>query len=201
MKRKESGVIFGGLDLERNFLAARKDFVVRVRDIAKKRNQTIYALVNEALEQLLRAEEMEVSLPEIVDGYYFFHLAQESGFTLTNESLLFHVLEKVFEEDSKSLTDMFYKTGEWLGKYCKVRFSGENQLLTIEKMVKNLFREITDFDITKNSDEILVQCIGSRIPNSYTTLLSTFIEGIMHTFEYSTIKRDVSKGIISLKFR
>ena len=187
--------------MERNFLAARKDFVVKVRDIAKKKNQTIYALVNEALEQLLRAEEMGISLPEIVDGYYFFHLAKESGFTLTNEDLLFYMLDKVFEEDSKSLTDMFYQTGEWLGKYCKVRFSGANQLLTIEKMVQNLFREITDFDITKNSDEILVQCIGSRIPKSYTTLLSTFIEGIMHTFEYSTIKKDMSKGSISLKFR
>ena len=36
------------MDLERNFLAARKDFVDRVREIARKNNQTLYALVNEA---------------------------------------------------------------------------------------------------------------------------------------------------------
>ena len=189
------------VDLERNFLAARKDFVVRVRDIAKKKNQTLYALVNEALEQLLRAEEMGIPLPEIVDRYFFVNIAKESGFTLTNESLLFYVLEKVFEEDNESLAGMFYKTGQWLGKYCRVRFSGEDPLRVIEKIVRSLFWEISEFGITKNSDEILVQCIGSRIPSSYTTLLSTFLEGLMHTFEYSTVKRDVSKGIISLTFR
>jgi len=187
--------------MERDFLAARKDFVVQVRDIARKKKQTIYALVNEALEQLLRAEKMGMSLQEIVDNYFLVNIAKESGFTLTNEGLLFYALEKVFKEDNESLADMFYKTGQWLGKYCQARFSGEDSLRVIEKIVQGLFWEISEFDITKKTDEILVQCIGSKIPSSYTTLLSTFIEGLIHTFEYSTVKKNVSKGNISLTFR
>ena len=136
-------------------------------------------------------------------GYvtFFVKVAMESGFTLTKESLLFYLLEKTFEEDDESLSGMFYKTGEWLGKYCQAKFSDKDPLRVIEKMIQSLFWEISEFDITKNRDEILVQCIESRIPRSYTKLLSTFLEGLMHTYEYSTIKRDVSKGIISLTFR
>jgi len=189
------------IDMRRNFLAARKDYVVQLREISRNNNKTLYAMVNAALKQLIRAEKMEVSLQEIVDQYFLVKIAKESGFTLTNENLLFHILEKVFKEDDESLVKMFYKTGEWLGKYCRVRFSGEDSLRVIEKIVRSLIWEISEFDITKNSDEVLVQCIGSRIPSGYTTLLSTFLEGLMHTFEYSTVKRDVSKGIISLTFR
>ena len=185
----------------KKLIAAQSNLVQKIARIAKIKGITVYSFVNEIMEQAIQAEEIGRSLKEVVELHKLTEIEKQTGAVLIPREILNILIQKVFEEDSKSLTDMFYKTGEWLGKYCKVRFSGENQLLTIEKMVKNLFREITDFDITKNSDEILVQCIGSRIPNSYTTLLSTFIEGIMHTFEYSTIKKDMSKGIISLKFR
>ena len=185
----------------KKLIAAQSNLVQKIVRIANIKGITVYSFVNEIMEQAIQAEEIGRSLKEVVELHKLTEIEKKTGAVLIPREILNILIQKVFEEDSKSLTDMFYKTGEWLGKYCKVRFSGENQLLTIEKMVKNLFREITDFDITKNSDEILVQCIGSRIPNSYTTLLSTFIEGIMHTFEYSTIKKDMSKGIISLKFR
>jgi hypothetical protein len=190
-----------GDNLERSFLAARSDFVVRTRELAKKKKQTLYGLVNETLEQLLRADEMDSSLPEIVENYFFLKIARETGFTLISEKLLEYMLERVSEEENESLTNMFYKMGEWLGKYCQVRFTGEEPLRVIEKTLGRLFWDVSEFDIAKDGDGILVQCIGSRISGSYTTLLSMFLEGLMHSFEYSTIKRDVSKGIISLGFR
>lgn len=194
--------LFGGWgELKRNFLAARQDFVVRVRDMARRKNLTIYALVNETLEQLLRAEEIGVPLSEIVDWYFLVKVAREGGFTLTSESLLFYVLEKVFKEENDSLADMFYETGEWLGKYCLVRFTGEDPIRVFEKIVRGLFYEISEFGISKNSDEILVQCIGSRLTGSYTTLLSVFLEGVMHAFDYSVVNKDVSRGIIALTFK
>jgi len=187
--------------MERSFLAARSDFVVRTRELAKKKKQTLYGLVNEALEQLLRAEEMDSSLPEIVEDHFILKIAKESGFTLINESLLNYLLERVSEEENEPLTDMFYKMGEWLGKYCQVRFTGDDPLRVIEKILGRLFWDVSEFDIAKDGERIIVQCIGSRISGSYTSLLSMFLEGLMHSFEYSTVKRDVSKGIISLGFR
>jgi hypothetical protein len=185
----------------KKLIAAQSNLVQKIARIAKIKGITVYSFVNEIMEQAIQAEEIGRSLKEVVELHKLTEIEKQTGAVLIPREILNILIQKVFEEDSKSLTDMFYKTGEWLGKYCKVRFSGENQLRAIEKMVKSMFGEITRFGITKKSDEILVQCIGSRIPNSYTTLLSTFIEGIMHTFEYSTIKKDMSKGIISLKFR
>ncbi len=185
----------------KKLIAAQSNLVQKIARIANIKGITVYSFVNEIMEQAIQAEEIGRSLKEVVELHKLTEIEKQTGAVLIPREILNILIQKVFEEDSKSLTDMFYKTGEWLGKYCKVRFSGENQLRAIEKMVKSMFGEITRFGITKKSDEILVQCIGSGIPNSYTTLLSTFIEGIMHTFEYSTIKKDMSKGIISLKFR
>jgi len=186
--------------LKRKFLAARQDFVAQLHEMASRKNMTLYALVNETLEQLFRAEEMEVPLPEVVDGYSFMKLVRESGFMVVHESLLFYLLEKVLEEND-SLADMFYKNGYWFGKYLQVRFSGQEPLGVFKKIASRFFGGVSEFRIIKNSDEVSLQCIGFRLLDSYTKLLSVFFEGVIDALGYSIIKRDVSKGIISLTFK
>ena len=185
----------------KKLIAVQNDLVQKVVRIANIKGRTVYSFVNEIMEQAIEAEEMGRSLKEVVEHYKLIEIEKKTGSVLIPREILNLMIRRLFERNDESLADVFYKTGQWLGKYCQTRFSGEDSLRVIEKIVQGLFWEISEFDITKKTDEILVQCIGSKIPSSYTTLLSTFIEGLIHTFEYSTVKKNVSKGNISLTFR
>ncbi|RLG91594.1 MAG: hypothetical protein DRO36_03920 [Candidatus Hecatellales archaeon] len=186
----------------RKFLAAREDLVEKVKDLAKKKNLTLYALVNDALEQILKAEETGKPLPEIVENYQTLKMVKEAGFILTPANLWYGVVEKAFKEEDKTLEKVWSENGEWFGKYCKTMFPDKNLQELLEKIINTVFWDLSDCTVTaKENGEILVRCVGSRYSTSHTTLLASFILGLMQAYNYKNLEKDVSKGILSLTFK
>jgi len=186
--------------LKRKFLAARGDLVDRVMAIARRKNVTLFGMINETLEELIRSEETGNNLREIIDNQLMMRIAREAGFTFITEDLWNHALDKIFEEDAETLKEMWYNSGQWFGKYCRTMFPNESPSSILEKIIRTLFWNISEVNITQNSDAVAVVCIGSRLPYSYTVLLSTFIIGFLESFDYTSSHKSISKGIISLNF-
>lgn len=188
--------------MKRRFLTARSDLVDRVSTIAKDKHKTLYWVVNDALDQFLRAEGMGQSLAEIIDEYSILKKAKEIGSIIVMaEGLWYSMLESVFEGNKESLIKAWYNTGLWYGKYLSAEFLGQEPLKAIEKVLKVLLWGTSDLAIVRSGEQVMVRCIGQRFPLSYTMLLASFLEGVGNAIGYETVRKDISRGVILIAFR
>lgn len=184
----------------RRFLAASEDVVDQVGEIAKRENFTLFGLVNETLEQAVRADRLGTSLSDIVDEYSVFQMAKESGFILVSEGLFYQVLDWVFEEKRENLEKLWYTFGQWFGKYHSAKFPQEDWLRTFEKVMRTLTWEASEFSLTTSTDTVNLRVIAPRFPLSYSVLLSSFFKGVMQTFGLSPSRNEISPGVIFMSF-
>ena len=188
--------------VKRRFLAARSDLVEQVSAIAKGEHKTVYGVVNEALEQFVKAEGMGRSLAEVIDEYSVLKKAREIGSVIIMaEGLWYQMLESVFEGSKDSLIKAWYNTGLWYGKYFAAEFLGQEPFKAVEKVLKVLLWGASDLAVIRSEDQVMVRCIGQKFPLSYTMLLASFLEGIGNALGYKTVGKDVSQGVILIAFK
>jgi len=186
--------------MKRKFLAARDDLVTRIIQIAESKNVTLFGLLNETLEQLIEAEQIGETLQQIVAQHKVTKMAREVGFVLVKEELLNDVVDKVYETDNAALHKTWTMTGQWFGRFLQTRIREQEPVNALEGTLRMLLWNATDFNIAENDGKLSLKCVGSRIPYAQTVLLSDFLIGIMNAFEYSSVKKSIDRGIISLDF-
>lgn len=187
--------------MNRKFLAARDDLVKRLSNIAKSKNTTLYGLVNQILEQAIRANDLGDDLSETIDNHVFIKMARQNGLILIPEKVWYIILEKALDKAGDSLTDVFYDAGLWYGKYFSTVFTGDNTIQKVENALQTILWNVSIFNLVKNKDEIALRCIEPKSTHSQTMFLSAMLEGIMHPLGYSTVEKNISRGIILLTFK
>ena len=183
----------------RKMLAADEQLANKIAEMAKRRELTVYQTVNDILEQALRVEQMGLSLHDVVDEREMLEKAKRMGFTFTVEKLLYEVVDLAHNHSKKQLSDMWYETGRWYGKYFSGRsddgidaFKEAMGLLTLGNSVFTIE--------TSKSDGVTVSCVGERFTPGFTEVYSLFMEGVFDTFGLELKEKENSKGIIRLRF-
>ena len=181
-------------------LAADEKIANKIVEMAKRRESTVYKTVNDILEQALRADQMGLSLNEIVDERETLEKAKKMGFTFTIEALLYEVVGMAYNRSRKSLSDSWLDTGRWYGKYFSTKsndgldsFAEAMSLLTIGNSVFNKEK--------RRSGEIRVSCVGERFTLGFTEVYSQFIEGVFETLGMKLLEKENSEGIIRMRFK
>ena len=82
-------------------LAAREDLVNKVLEIASRKNVKLYGMINDTLELVIRADDMGLSLEEVVDQYGIVKAAKDAGFVPVVETLLYDIVEEVFQRNKR----------------------------------------------------------------------------------------------------
>ena len=187
---------------DRSFLAARKDIVQRLSEIAKAKHLTLFGLVNEALEQMIRVNLVNKNLKDIVDEYEVIALAKNTGSLILLGDLWQPLIVKSQEAGEGTLATerAWHEAGHWYGRLIKTEFSEGDRLETLGNALRVLLWGSSDFSVTRNKGTILLRCIGPRFPQPYTELLAHFLEGIFSAYGCALAKRDVSRGVIMLMF-
>lgn len=183
-------------------LAAREDLVNKVLKIAGRKNVKLYGMINDTLELVIRADDMGLSLEEVVDQYGIMKAARDAGFVPVVESLMYDIVEKGLQRNKRWVTKKWYEAGQWYGKYYSVKLP-QDPVKAFREDICSFTWNVSEFSIVENEDraEVVVRCVSPRFPLSYTTLFSVFLEGALNTFGYECVNRAVSKGIIRLRFR
>jgi hypothetical protein len=185
----------------RKFLAAREDVVDRVSQIAKLKHLTLFGLVNEALEQMAKAHRLNRSLSEIIDEYEILNLAKSTGSVILPGDLWRLMLESVGKRNVNDLLKAWHETGRWYGTMVQAQFSSEDKFKAAERVLKTLLWGCSDLAITRGGDSVLLRCIGPRFSQFYTNLLASFMEGMLSSYGYSAVKKDISRGVIILTLK
>lgn len=187
--------------MERKLLAVRADIAEKLSRMAKEKNLTLFSLVSEALEQLIKAEARGENLQNIYENHLIISAARKAGFILIPESLWLSLMEKSFESEGKAMAKAWREAGEWLGHYFKAVNPELSPQSLAEKLVRGILWSISEFTISKGENgAITMKCIGFRCPPAYTMLLASFLTGFMGALGYTLKERELTKGIIQLRF-
>lgn len=192
-------VISGEYRLKRKMLAAKEDLVDQVNEIANRKGLTLFAVTNEALEQVVKLDKMSSRLSDVVREYGIFKAAKEAGFVLVPESLLYETMEKAYNEDKNWMMKKWIEIGEWCGKYYSVK-KPEDKFEKLKEDVCRFFWNIREFKVQNGDDGVFVRCMSPRFQESYAVFLGEFLEGAFGTMGFKCTQKDVSKGFLHLKF-
>lgn len=185
--------------VKRKMLAVAEDLAKEIVRIAERRGLTLYKFVNDVLRQVVTANEMGLTLKQVVDERRVIETAKEAGFTLAVEKLWYDAVDAAFKHRRGSTTKKWREAGEWYGKYCS-SVGAEEPLEAFERIVSTLTRGVSEFDIEEKDGEVEVRCISSKFPLSYTELFTAFLEGAFEALGYDRMEGEVSKGVIRLTF-
>jgi ribosomal protein L18 len=180
-------------------LAAEEDIANKIVELAKKKDLTVYQTLNDILTQVLRLEEMGLTLQEVVEERWMLERAQEIGLTFTVEHLLYQIADSSYSQDLEEASTMWSELGYWYGKY----FEGKNKdpVKAFSEAMELLTFGISDFSLNKIKDDIVVSCLGERYTPGFTELFSLFIENAIKVFGYNLTEKDTSRGIIRIKLK
>lgn len=183
----------------RKMLAADEDLANRVVEVAKRRGATAFQTVNDILEQALRADGMGVPLEEVIDNRGMLERARETGFTFTIERLLYDVVDLAYVHAKNQLSQMWLETGRWYGKYLANK--REESLEAFREAMELLTLGSSEFSLEEDrGGDVSVACVGERFTPGFTNVFSLLIEGAFEAFDYRRVAKEVSKGIIRLRF-
>lgn len=163
---------------KRKMLAADEKLAEQMVKIAKKKGQTLYSLVNEVLEQAVRAHNLGLSLKRIVDERSIIEAAKGAGLIFTIKPLWFDAIERAFNSGNKrSMLEKWRETGKWYGKYFIAK-EPENPVKGLGDVFRNMMLGASDFVMEVNNEEGEIRCINADFPASYTQLLGEFLRAL-----------------------
>ena len=180
-------------------LAADESIANKIVEMAKRRELTVYQTVNDVLEQAVRADEMGLSLMEVVDEREMLEKARKMGLTFFIEGLLYDMVDLTYSNTHKQLSELCLETGRWYGKY----FAGkaDDGMKAFDEAMKLLTLGNSVYNIENRRDgSVLVSCVGERFTPGYTEALGLFIEGVLGSFGMRLREKENSDGIIRLRF-
>jgi len=181
-------------------LAAREDLVDSVSALANRRGYTLFSVTNEALEQVLKVDEMGCRLSDVVREFEILKAAKESGFVLIPEGLLYEAMERAYLENRDWMIAKWFEMGEWCGKCFSLR-DFEDKVDGLKRHLHGFLWNAKDFEIANADDNALsVRCVSPRFPESYTAFLSAFLEGAFNALGYACVEKHIAKGFIHMKF-
>ncbi len=190
----------------RKVIAAREDLVNNVSILAKRRGATLYSYVNEVLEQAIRAEELGVTLREVLDSYEFLRANRVGGLTPLSIELL-NTIARICSENGclQELERVALESGKWYGEFINMRFKpNATNLKNLSKFIERILREtrweLTEVSVACEGTTLRVRAVSLVLNEDATRIVAKYIEGIMNAISYRLKSSDIRKGIIDLLF-
>ena len=184
--------------ISRKTFAAREDLIKRAGEVAKKKGFSFYAFMNEILQLTLQAEEMGVSLRSLIEERGLLKAAKEASFVLGLESLWYEMADIACEKAKRKTLNSWVEAGAWLAK--RYVSSGVKDPFQAFKSDLQAFTwNVSELDVEENKDAVSIRIISPKFSESYTFLLSAFLESALTTFGYSRFNKDVTRGTIRMK--
>jgi hypothetical protein len=185
---------------DKKLLAVQGDLAQKIIEIANRKGMTVYSFTNEVLEQVVIADGMNRSIKDIVESYGLLEIERDSGAVFATTDTLLYMVQRLYEQEKDALLKNWYESGQWFGKYLKIKFNEGEPLDMLGKLLEAASPKSSQIQIIRDEDKLSVSRLCPNDSSEYTELFSKFLEGIIHSFGFSTSKNDVSKGLIVLEF-
>lgn len=173
--------------------------VEQLRNIAVRRGVSVSSFAADALEQAVRAEEMEASLEETVNVFGIYEIVRGSGAVQIPRSRFNSLISELHSSNKNELLASWEKAGQWYGEYLHARL-GDGIFNFLDKALL----------VSWNLDEVTIDNEGMIVNIRFTSfiitlelteLLVSYITGIMNALGYETVDKSYLRGLATLAFR
>lgn len=185
--------------MARKFIAASEELVSKLMAISNREGKTFYSFVNDIFEEVIGIYDQRRTLQEVTEFYNLMEMQTTSGVILTPPDALKYVVEKLSPEEKEQFEKLWYAWGQWYGKYLGSKFP-EHTLEAFGRFLSLSRGELSEVEVTPG-DPVKLRCVSSLISLQYTKLLQNYLEGVIHSLGYETIRRECLKGLILLEFK
>ena len=165
--------------------------------IAKANDLSLYRYVNDVFELTIRAKAMGVTFDRLLNSRELLSDAKDNGYTLGLESIWYAMADFAYCNEKQKSLDTWLDAGMWSAK----RYMTGNSADPLETFItdlKDFTWNIPELDFKTNGNKLSVRVVSPRLPESYTMLFMSFLEGAIQTFGYQVETKDTSRGIICL---
>jgi hypothetical protein len=175
-----------------------KTLANQLRLLAGRLGVSVASLTEEALEQVLRADELGSSLKHAVDILHMAQVHRGAGLINFQRAGLKDLIKRLYAEDPEDLLQLWYRSGRWYAAYLSNRLNCD---------FLDFFEQ--DLMISWNLDESEIRgedvIVGVRLTSfgmsrEFTELLVVYTKGFFEELGYVVSEDDVLPGLISLKF-
>ncbi|MEM1510654.1 MAG: hypothetical protein QW503_05455 [Sulfolobales archaeon] len=166
--------------------------------MASKRGCSLYSLVNEIFEIALKAEKAGVDLRHFVEREALLVRAKKIGFVPVLESLWHEMIEVAYTNSRELVVKSWFESGVLLAKYYAE--SGlRNPLRELLKDLEALSWNVSEMNMKGDDKAIHLSIRAPKVSEPYVTLLSVMLEGVLTTFGYRVINKEVTRSFIKLE--
>ena len=185
--------------MARKLVAAEEELVSKLMTFASHEGKTFYSFINGIFEDVIKIYEQKLTLDEVTEFYELMKTQRASGDILIPLDSLMYLVEQLPVKERERIEEQWYAWGQWYGAYLGSKFP-EDTLNAFERLLSLSRGELSEVEIIQEST-VKVRCVASHTPLQYTRLLQSYLEGVIHSFGYETIKQEYLKGLIILEFK
>jgi len=175
------------------------DLAEEVKDISRRRGESLSQFVSEVLRLALRANSLGYSPRQAAEFLEIMRAQRNLGGAFVPADVLAYLNSKACGAEEEQLQIKWYESGKWHGKYINEKF--EDPVQALKKFLEATRWDLSEVDVRQNQNIVKFRCISTLLTGKATELLAKFIEGAMHSIGYQTDKIDTLKGMILLDFK
>jgi superfamily I DNA/RNA helicase len=183
--------------VEKKLVVVRSDILERIQEIARKENKTLFAIVNEILQDALTANESRATIGDLARFYQLMKVEKDSGAFIMPADLLLKLIRRShYNEELKS---EWFLAGEWYGKYLTAKF--ERPLEVLPSLLSTCLWHLSEVKVeTRTEGKTFVNIIAPNIDQQFLELTGKYLEGVMNALGYRAVKSDIVRGVAILEF-
>jgi len=175
------------------------DLVEEVKEISRRRGESLSLFISEVLSLALRANSLGYSPRQAAEFLEIMQAQRNLGGAFVPVDVLTYLNSKACEAEVEQLEKKWYESGKWHGKYLNEKF--EDPVQAFKKFLEATRWDLSEVEVRQNQNTIKFRCISTLLTGKATELLAKFIEGAMRSIGYQTDKSDTLKGMILLDFK
>ena len=175
------------------------DIVDKLRRVSWKRGTNLTKLIEEALTQALRVDEIGATLEDAVDTFTLIEDHKGAGTLTLSRTNLQSLLSKVTKREQKNLHKLWYESGKWYGTYVTTKFKYDGIFVLFDKDLKILWN-LDESKVTVTDLKVEVKCTSFDMSEELTNLLHVYIQGFMNALQYKETDGEVLRGLLDLTF-
>ncbi|MEM3434073.1 MAG: hypothetical protein QXU33_03935 [Candidatus Methanomethyliaceae archaeon] len=183
--------------VEKKLVVVRADVLEKISEMARRENKTLFALVNEILQDALKVSEMKVTVGDLTNFYKLIKVQKDSGALILPMDLFLKLIQKW--ENKEDLEKEWFSAGEWYGKYLMAKF--ENPINILPSLLSISLWHLSEVKMEGKSDgRTIISMIAPNTDQTLLELTGKYLEGMMNALGFRNIKSDMVRGVGIMEF-
>ncbi len=187
--------------MSRTSLAVDEKIAKQLATIAKERKMTLYALVNEIMENAVKLLNEGADIRVISNLWLVHRLLSEVDAVILPSDFMDDLIAELYRHDSEKLLKRFYKLGQEVSALIKIYAKDLDQLIHLADTYAK-YLPIKNLEIKYLGNityEVGLIGIGNKIES--TKCIMEFLKGLLSEYNITIIEHNVARGIIHLKLK